>query len=424
MESDSASTPLGRMVRRHAWQPVVDALTDTRVVLVQGARQSGKSTLVRQVAEQRDLRFLTLDNEATRRAAAFDPVGFVAQPGSMVIDEIQRVPELLLAIKERVDVDQRPGQFLLTGSARVLGLRTVADTLPGRIETIELYPFSQGEIAGRPDGFVDAAFTHGAALDHRCDLQRADYTELIVRGGFPEAVTRVDAGRRARFLDSYVEDLVTREVSQLAEIERLTQLRALVRLLAARSGQMLRPTALGNEVALPHSTVSRYLELLELLFLIKRIPAWSRNLSRRATSAPKVAFVDSGVAADLLGLGAAALATIGSPLGPLLEGFVLMELSRQLTWATQRVELYHYRSRDQLEVDAVLEDRRGRVIGIEVKAAATVRADDFRGLRYLADLLGDDFLAGFVLYTGPSTLPFGDKFRAVPVGVLWEVGTA
>lgn len=341
----------------------------------------------------------------------------------MVIDEIQRVPELLLAIKERVDADPRPGQFLLTGSARVLGLHSVADALPGRMETVELYPFSQGELGGRVDGFVDAAFRKGPALHHESTLQRPDYADIVSRGGFPEAVARTSTRRRGRFLDSYVSDLIARDVAQLAEIERLTQLRALVRLTAARSGQLLRPTALGNEVSLPHSTISRYLELLELVFLIKRIPAWSRNLNRRATSAPKLALVDSGVAADLLGLDVDSLARLGPALGPLLEGFVLMELSRQLTWADERADLFHYRTRDQVEVDAVLENRRGQVVAIEVKASSTVRPEDFRGLRHLEHLLGPDFLAGFVLYTGRQTLPFGDRLRALPVSALWQVAT-
>ena len=418
--SEGVTAPEVQLVDRRARRAVEEALGDTRVVLINGARQCGKSTLVRLIGNEHKAAWHTMDNETTRRAAQEDPVGFVGQSGPLVIDEIQRVPALLLAIKERVDRDPRPGQFLLTGSARVLGLHSVADALPGRMETIELYPFSQGEINDGPDGFVDAAFRLGAALAHESTLNRPDYAGIVARGGFPEAVARSSAKRRSRFLDSYVGDLIARDVAQLAEIERLTQLRTLIRLIAARSGQLLRPTALSNEIALPHSTVSRYLALLELVFLVKRIPAWSRNLSRRATSIPKVALVDSGVAANLLDLDAESLARVGSPLGPLLEGFVLMELSRQLTWSSERVELFHFRTRDQVEVDAVLENRRGQVVAIEVKAASTVRSEDFRGLRHLKDLLGADFLAGFVLYTGQQTLPFGDRLRALPVSALWQ----
>ncbi len=413
-------SPLRRLLSRHAERAVNEALQDTRVVLVNGARQCGKSTLVQLVGNAHSAEWRTLDRAVTRRAAEEDPTGFVDLPGPMVIDEIQRVPELLLAIKEKVDTDPQPGRFLLTGSARVLGLRTLPDALPGRMETIELWPFSQGEIDGTPDGFVDAVFTQGPDLRHGSTICRAEYAERVVRGGFPEAVARTQARRRERFLDSYVADLISRDISQLSEIERTSEMRALIRLLAARSGQLLVASALGSDIRLSHRTVSRYLDLLEEVFLIKRIPAWSRNLSTRAIGTPKVAFVDSGVAANLLDADASQLLRPGAAFGPLLEGFVLMELARQLTWCGERAELFHYRTRDKVEVDAVLENRRGQVVGVEVKASSTVRAEDFRGLRHLAERLADDFVVGVVLYTGDQTLPFGPRLRAMPVSALWQ----
>ncbi|WP_232326589.1 ATP-binding protein [Microbispora sp. ATCC PTA-5024] len=416
-----SQTPLGRVVPRHALKPAADALSDTRVVLVNGARQSGKSTLVRLLAGERTAEWRNLDAPAVRQAALEDPAGFVAFPDLMVIDEIQRVPELMLAIKEQVDTDPRPGRYLLTGSARVLGLRALPDALPGRMETIELWPFAQGEIDGSPDRFVDAIFAEGAEMRHTSALSRADYAERVVRGGFPEAVARTTPRRRERFLDSYVSDLVARDVSRLSEIERTAEMRALVRSVAARSGQLLVGSSLGAAIGLSAATVHRYLSLLEEVFLIKRIPAFSRNLGNRAVGTPKVAFVDSGVAANLLGTDARSLVRPESPFGPLLEGFVLMELARQLTWSDERAELFHYRTKDKVEVDAVLENRRGQVVGLEVKASSTVRPDDFRGLRHLAARLGDDFLAGVVLYTGAQTLPFGPRMRAVPVSALWQV---
>ncbi|MEV0756099.1 ATP-binding protein [Streptosporangium sp. NPDC050280] len=327
----------------------------------------------------------------------------------------------LLAIKEQVDTDPRPGRYLLTGSARVLGLRGLPDALPGRMETIELWPFSQGEIDGTADGFVDAVFAGPDDLHHTSEVSRAEYAERLVRGGFPEAVSRNNIRRRERFLDSYVADLVARDVSQLAEIERTAEMRALVRLLAARSGQLLVSGSLSKDVELSTSTIHRYLGLLEEVFLIKRIPAWSRNLGSRATGTPKMAFVDSGIAANLLGADSRSLVRPEGAFGPLLEGFVLMELARQITWSDERVELFHYRTKDKVEVDAVLENRQGRVVGIEVKASSTVRPDDFKGLRHLAARLGDDFAVGIVLYTGTQTLPFGDRMRAMPVSALWEV---
>lgn len=414
-------SPLGRILPRHAAPMIEAALADTRVVLVNGARQCGKSTLVAEIARTRQTEWRNLDQAATRQAAAFDPEEFVADADLMVIDEAQRVPELFLAIKAAVDTDPRPGRFLLTGSARVLGMRGLPDALPGRMETIELWPLSQGEIDGAPDKFVDAVFELGPDLLQNSAEGRPDYIERVVRGGFPEAVAR-QATRRERFLDSYVADIVNRDVIQLSEIERGAEMRALTGLVAARSGQLVVPGSLANQLGLAQPTVKRYLSLLEEVFLIKRIPAWSRNLSTRSIGTAKVAMVDSGVAANLLDLDASSLRQPTSPLGHLLEGFVAMELARQLTWSQQRAELYHYRTKDQIEVDLVIENRRRQVVAIDVKAASTVRAEDFRGLEHLAARLGDDLIVGLVLYTGRQTLPFGPRFRAMPVSAVWETG--
>lgn len=408
-------------VPRHASTAIAEALTDTRVVLVNGARQAGKSTLVRAIAAQRAAEWRDLDLPQDRQAAQEDPVGFVSFDGLTIIDEVQRVPELLLAIKVTVDADPRPGRFLLTGSSRLLALRDLPDTLPGRMETIELWPFSQGEIDRTADGFVDAAFGLGPDLRHHSEVTRADYAEKVVRGGLPEAVARSDPRRRGRFHDSYVQSLIDREVRQLAEIERAPQLGMLIRLLAARSSLLVPAGSLESELAISRPTVARYLQLLEAVYLIKRVPGWSRNLGTRITATPKLIFVDSGIAARLLALDAHTLRRPGAPFGPLLEGFVISELARQLTWSRELAELYHYRDHDKVEVDAVLENRQGQVVGIEVKAASTVRSEDFNGLRRLAAKLGDDFLVGIVLYTGTTTLPFGPKLRAIPVSSVWEL---
>ncbi|MFC7532517.1 ATP-binding protein [Actinoplanes sp. GCM10030250] len=396
------------------------ALADTRVVLINGARQSGKSTLVRVVAGNRSAERRDLDREQDRAAAQADPTGFVSFGDPMVIDEIQRVPELLLAIKVAVDEDPRPGRFLLTGSSRLFGLRGAPDALPGRMETVELWPFSQGEIDGTSDGFIDAVFTRGPQLRHESTVSRADYAARIVRGGLPEAVSRADVRRRGRFLDGYVQGLIDRDAQEFARIERAPQLRALVRLLAARSATLIAAGALESELGLSRATVVRYLQVLEEIFLIKRIPGWSRNLGSRVTHAPKLVFVDSGIAAQQLAVDPHQLLRPDQPFGPLLEGFVIAELARQATWSEQLVELFHYRDQNKVEVDVILENRQRQVVAIEVKASSTVRHDDFRGLRRIADRLGDDLIAGIVLYTGTGTLPFGDKMRAIPVSALWQ----
>ena len=383
--------------------------------------RAGKSTLLRQVARNDTAEWRDLDLPLVRQAAIADPAGFVDYPDMMVIDEIQRVPELLLPIKVQVDGNPRPGRYLLSGSARLLGLRLLPDTLPGRMETIELWPFSQGEIDEAPDGFIDAIFTQGSELRHSSSVTRAEYAERIVRGGFPEAVARTNARRRQRFHDSYLADLVARDVAQLSDIERKSQMRGLIRLLAARSAQLLVANSLGSEVGVSQMTALRYISLLEEVFLIKRIPAWSRNISSRAVSTAKVAFVDSGIAANLLGADARSLIRPEGSFGPLLEGFVHMELARQATWSDTRADLYHYRTKDKVEVDVVLENRQGKVVGIEVKAASTVGQNDFSGLHHLAQRLGDDFIAGLVLYTGQQTFSFGPRLRAMPVSAIWEV---
>ena len=410
------------LIPRHAQAAVSEALADTRVVLVNGARQAGKSTLTRLATSDVPGTIVRLlDDPATLRAAQDDTTGFVEHDGLMVIDEIQLVPELLRPIKVKVDLDPKPGQFLLTGSSRILALRTLPDALPGRMEIIELWPFSQGEMTGGPDRFVDAAFRRGPRVNHSSDLRRKDYLERVVIGGFPEAVRRT-ARRRAAFFDSYLTTLIERDVLELANIERRGDLLKLLALLAGRAGQLVVPGTLAGQSGIPRTTLVRYLELLASVFLIKSVPAWASNLTQRAVGTPKLAFVDTGVACHLIGQDAVRLGEPGGAAGPMMENFVVMELARQLTWSEERGTLYHYRTKDGSEVDAVIETPDGRVIGVEVKAGATVRTEDLTGLRGLANALGERFLAGYVLYTGQQTLPFGDKIRAVPLDALWRLG--
>ncbi|WP_198153837.1 ATP-binding protein [Catenuloplanes japonicus] len=409
------------LIPRHAQTLVGEALADTRVILVNGARQSGKSTLTRlAIAGLPGTTVRLLDDPATLRAARDDPMTFVDHNGLMVIDEIQLAPDTMRPIKLKVDLDPRPGQFILTGSSRVLALRALPDALPGRMEIIELWPLSQGEISGDPDRFIDAAFAHGPRIDHTSDWRRKDYLARAVIGGFPEAVRRTDR-RRAAFFDSYLMTLIERDVLELSNIERRGEMFRFLSLLAGRAGQLLVPGTLAGQSGIPRTTLVRYLELLVSVFLIKSIPAWSSNLTHRATGTPKLAFVDTGIACHLIGQDLTRLNDPGGAAGSIIENFVLMELARQITWCDQRATLYHFRTKDGVEVDAVLETPDGRVVGIEIKAGANVRAEDVRGLRLLADTLGDQFVAGYVLYTGQQTLSFGDKIRAVPLDALWRL---
>lgn len=414
------------LVPRRARAAVVDALSDTRVVAVVGGRQVGKSTLVREVMRGRPgSRERRLDRASELAAARHDPESFVVHDGLLAIDEIQRAPELMLAVKFQVDDDPRPGRFLLTGSARLWGLRDLPDALVGRSETVELWPFSQGEIDDAPDGFVDAVFAaepefDGAHNQRQMPRDNPSLLERVVRGGFPEAVARTDPRRRARFFDAYVEDLIDRDVMQLTEITRRDDLRRVLQLLASRVAQPLNVTGVARDLGLAAMTVERYVAVFEEVFLIKRIPAWTSGPAGRTTRHRKLIAVDSGLAAHLGGATVARLERKPTDLGPLLENFVLSEIARQITWSATGARLHHYRTRDGVEIDGVLEAPDGQVVGIEVKSSSTVQAEDFRHLRHLAGRIPDRFHLGVVLYTGQTVLQFGPGMLAVPVDRLWH----
>jgi predicted AAA+ superfamily ATPase len=409
------------LVPRHAAPMVRAALSDTRVVAVNGARQVGKSTLATQVlADDPTARLLTLDDDAVRAAAEDDPTGFVQHGGTLLIDEVQRVPSLFLALKAAVDRDPRPGRFLLTGSAQVLALPRLADSLAGRMEVIELWPLSQGELEGRRESFVDALFDGPERAAVAGAEGKREYLQRAVRGGFPEAVARTDALRRDRWFEAYVATTVRRDIPDLAAIDRIEELPRLLRLLAARSAALLNVSALGRDAQLPDATLRRYLNLLETAFLVERVPAWANSRTTRAVKAPKIILTDSGLCAHLLGTDVQALAHPLGDAGRVLETFVLGELRRQSGWARHRVRLHHFRDADGVEVDAVLEAADGRVAGIEVKAGATVRSADFRGLNLLRGKAGDRFSAGVVLYAGSEPLAFGPQRWALPISALWH----
>ena len=407
---------------RHVEGVITDALADTRVVIVNGARQAGKSTAVHRLVRDRPgviERKLDRPNDLT--AARLDPNEFVTHDGLLVIDEVQRAPELILPIKARVDADNRAGQYLLTGSARLLGLRTLPDALVGRSETVELWPFAQGEIDGAPDRFVDAVFGSPADLSTAATLNRSDYLDRIMRGGFPEAVERI-GNRRARFFESYARDLIDRDVTQLGEIQRRDDLARLLSILADRTASPLSIEGIANGLAISKNTVERYIALFEEVFLLKRIPAWTNSATTRATRQRKLVFVDSGLCAHLAGLSAERLQRDPARGGSLIESFVISEIMRQLTWSDSYARLYHYRTRDGEEVDAVIEHHDGRVVGIEVKASSSVSGDDLRHLRHLRSKAGTNFHIGVLLYTGTEVLPLGDRLIAAPIDSLWHSG--
>jgi predicted AAA+ superfamily ATPase len=410
------------MKHRSLTAPILEALADTPVVLLAGARQTGKSTLARVLAAgPHPARYLTLDDATLLSAASRDPEGFVAGlESAIVIDEVQRVPDLLLAIKASVDRDRRAGRYLLTGSADVLAVPRVADTLAGRMEVFTLWPFSQGEIEERHEGLVDALFA-GRPIDQpEQPVARTELWRRLVRGGYPEAVARARPDRREAWFRSYLDTILRREVRDLASIEGLAQLPQLLSLVAARSGSTLSYADLARTAQIPQSTLKRYLALLEATFLVHRLPAWSGNPTARLAKAPKLFVCDSGLACHLLGADEERLQRDGTLAGSLVEGFVAGELVRQAGWSRTRPTVHHLRSHSGREVDLVLEDRSGRVVGIEVKSGATVAGGDLAGLRALADFAGSRFIRGVVLYTGREVVPFATNLHAVPVSALWS----
>jgi uncharacterized protein len=419
-ESSSAGAPT--LVARHLWARVQAALADTRVVVVLGARQVGKSTLVTQIAksEPEQRLIITLDDEATRRGAIEDPTGFVADlQGPVAIDEVQRAPDLLLAIKQSVDEDQRPGRFLLTGSANILTAPTIADALTGRAEYLRLWPFSQAELRAAPPGLIAALFEGRAPqVAHAAGGRRA-HAQMLVAGGFPEARRR-SADRRVPFFDSYLDTVLDRDLGSIARIHDRANVRRLLDALAATTGSALNLDGLSRDLGIAANTVRAYVDLLETLFLVYRLPAWHSNLLSRLVKAPKLHIVDSGLLAYLLSANAERVWRDPQIAGALIETFVVMEIVRQASVALDPPRAFHFRDRDGHEVDMVLERRDGTIVGIEAKAAATAGRADFYGLRLMRERLGERFAFGALLYTGGATVPFGDRLAAIPLQGLWD----
>ena len=407
---------------RHLTPILEAALDDTPVVLVVGPRQAGKTTLCRLVAEPRGARILSLDDAATLAAAGTDPAGFIAALDTpVVLDEIQKAPALLPAIKLAVDRSREPGRFLLTGSVDVLGLPRVSESLAGRMEVLTLWPLSQAEILGRPEGFIGAVFGAGAPVHAGPGEGRAEIIELALRGGYPEVLGRKRPERRRAWFGSYLTTILERDVRDISQIGGLTELPRLLAVLAARSSSLVNISELSRTLGLPHTTLTRYLALLESAFLVRRIPAWAGNRARRATKMPRVLIPDTGLLGYLAGLTPSRLSEDSTAIGPLFESLVASELLKQLTWSDTHAELFHFRTHAGREVDLVLERDDGRIVGVEVKAAASVAGSDLKGLEELRKVAGKRFHRGIILYTGRATLPFGPDIWALPLSAVWQL---
>jgi uncharacterized protein len=393
------------------------ALTDTRVVLLSGPRQSGKTTLAEKVAADH-MPFVTLDDESTLDTARRDPVGFVRGLDRAVIDEIQRAPQVLLAIKRSVDRDRRPGRFLLTGSAGLMTLPQVADSLAGRMEIASLLPLSQCEIRGEASSFLERAF-QGKTPTLGTAVVGARLVQTVLSGGYPEALQRASWPRRQQWFADYTTAMIERDVRDIAQIEQLKQMPRLLRVLAHHSSQLVSYSGIGAALGMNHVTTRKYTDIFEQLFLVRTLQPWYTNELKRLVKAPKLHFLDSGLLAATLNLSPARLQTDRTPFGALLETFVLGELLKLASWNTERFEFFHFRDRHDNEVDIVIENQDGQLVGIEVKASATVRSTDFSGLRKLAEVCGRRFALGLVLYDHDTVTPFGERLFAAPISTLW-----
>ena len=408
-------------IARHLTPLVQESLQDTPAVLINGPRQCGKTTLAQQFAGAMD--YFTLGDPTLLAAAQQDPMGFVRQLDRAIIDEVQRAPQLLLALKFAIDQDRRPGRFLLTGSANLMTLPQVADSLAGRIALHTLLPLSQSELQGRPNDFFAHALAQDWPLTHPAwvvpaTAPRSDTVHHVLAGGYPEMRLRPSTARRQAWAKSYIQTLVERDVRDVAQIEHRSQLPQLLAVAAAHCGQLFNGTQIGGQLQLNTKTVEKYLGILEKLFLVQRLPAWSRNELSRLVKTPKLHFLDAGLQASLTRLGPDLVFTQRERWGATLETWVHAELRKTLSLDADGWALAHYRDKDQVEVDFVLESPQRQIIGIEVKAAATVGVGDFKGLKRLQSQVGEQFLTGLVLYDGTQALSFGDGLWALPLAAL------
>jgi predicted AAA+ superfamily ATPase len=403
-----------RLIERRA----IEVLSDTPALLVIGPRRAGKTTLARKLGAP-DRPYITLDDQTNLEAARNDPAGFIRGLDRVTIDEVQRAPDLLLAIKKSIDEDYRPGRFLLTGSANILTLPRVADSLAGRMETLSMLPLARVEIEGRTSHFLENLFDRKLTSVPDAILGN-DLVKNVIAGGFPEALVRDNPRRQQDWMRAYLSSVLTRDLRDIADIEKLTEIPRFMQLLAEHAGQLVNASVIGSGVGISHKTAQRYIALFEQLFLVTTLQPWFTNVVKRIVKTPKLHFIDSGLLAATRGVTFERIIANRSTYGSLLETFVLSEVMKLMTGSELRLKAWHFRDHQQREVDIVLERDDGKIVGIEIKASATVKHSDFNGLETLAQICGNRFAQGIILYDSTEHVSFGEKLAAVPISALWN----
>jgi len=411
------------MYRRNITNSIIEALADTSVILINGARQTGKSTLCKKIVEEGAFqgKLVTMDDPATLLAAQKDPLGFLEDLGThVIIDEVQRTPELFLPIKKLVDSDRKGRRIILTGSADVMMLPRVGDSLAGRIEIHNLWPLSQDEIAGTKSNFLQTLIN----TDQKFSSSNITWQDIATKmrvGGYPESIARSSSSRRNKWFSDYITAILQKDIRELANIEGLSEIPNILKLIATRVGSTVNMSDIARLSGVKNTTLKRYVTLLEHIFLIVHVPAWTKNAEGEFVKSSKVYLNDTGLLNHLIGQEDGRFLEQRSNAGAYLENFIVMEIIKQLSWSDLYLKPYHFSMHKGSEVDLVLEDRAGGLFGIEIKSAATLQDSDFNGLRRLSELAGDKFKRGIVLYTGEQYLGgFGDNLQAVPISTVWS----
>lgn len=407
---------------RNTNNEITNSLKELPIVFINGARQTGKSTLVEHLlATKYSSNYISLDDLSNLSAATKDPLNFINNLSlPATIDEIQRAPELFLPIKKLVDAKNKNGMLILTGSANVLTMPKVSDSLAGRMVVHTLWPLSQGEIRGQKEKFIDLSFGNHPFLSPKHELSFKELNTMLLVGGYPRSLRITATKERSNWFNSYIDAILQRDVKELTNIERLTELPYLLNVIAGRAANLSNLADLGRVLKISHTTLKRYYMLLKMIFFVVELLPWSTSHEKTLIKTPKVFLNDTGLLCHLLRYDDTSFTNDRSKLGPVLENFVVMELIKQKAWSKNQPHLYHFRTKAGQEVDVVLEGKNKKIVGIEVKAASSVNSRDFAGLEKLAEIAADNFTKGIVLYLGKQVIPFGKNLFAVPIQMLWN----